>query len=47
MNWKKVDIKKHSIPLILGAIGILAIGTLYKSYKKVNNNKEVEKEKMD
>ena len=35
MNWRKVNIKKNSIPLIIGAVIILSISALVKSYKPV------------
>lgn len=40
MNWRKVNIKKHSLPLIIGAIVIVSISALVKSYKPI----EVEEE---
>jgi len=38
MNWRRVNIKKNAIPLIIGALVVLTIGTLVKSYRPINND---------
>ena len=40
MNWRRVNIKKNALPLIAGALIVLTIGTLVKSYRPINNEEE-------
>lgn len=47
MNWKRLNLKKNFLPIVAGALVILAVGTLYKSYKGYAPEPEVEKEKLD
>ena len=44
MNWRRMNIKKNFIPITVGALIILTIGTLFKSYKGNPLEAEVEKE---
>lgn len=44
MNWRRMNIKKNFIPVVAGALIILTVGTLYKSYRTVETKP---KEKQD
>tara|TARA_B100000035_G_C20969290_1_gene540293 strand:- start:1105 stop:1260 length:156 start_codon:yes stop_codon:yes gene_type:complete len=48
MNWRKVNIKKNFIPIVIGALAVLAVGTLIKSYKgrEVDDSKDNKDKKV-
>lgn len=47
MNWRRMNVKKNFIPIVIGALAVLAVGTLVKSYKSVEQKEEKKKEKLD